>query len=237
MPRSLYLSKSGLEQIRNVIGERGWAIYDVRWLIEVSRHMNLESSINWDNYLTWEKDTLEAEIASIATISKSTWRRFLERKSINTAAFIACCKALKVKCWMVADQVPTESSRYVIGIKAAYTDPEHYVGFIWTFILPEEENIDAPHLVSIYWGSWSWQQTMTLSHSGLLLKFVKRFPDLHMRTVVVSSPSTQKTKILVTSATKIINGHLDIPDNVPSIEIDWGWEQNWLTPPKVETLL
>jgi hypothetical protein len=237
MPRSLQLSELGRELVKDAIKAKEWAIYDVRWLIEVSRHLDLDSDINWDNYLALRKNDLEAEVALIATVSKSTWRRFLKQEAINTATFVACCKALQLNCWTVADKIPLDSTKHVFGVKADYIDPESYTGPIWTFIKPEDGNFDQEHLISIYWGSWSWQNVMTLPGKGLLLKYVKRFPDLHKRVVVVSSPLEKVPKMLITSSTKIVNTHLELPDVKTNVDINWGWEQRWLTPPIVKTLL
>ncbi|MEG4283949.1 hypothetical protein QUB68_12535 [Microcoleus sp. A006_D1] len=203
-----------MKQIKCAIKTRGWIATDPRWLILASKHLDVNSSRNWDDYLDWKIEILEAEISCLVIngISITTWKRFLKGVSIKTSTFEACCKALDL-CWKeIADQPSLGDTQRIVGVQVQYIDPRDYVGLIWTQIVPEAQNINKRHLITINWGSWSWQQIKTIPVQGLLLCYRKRFRDYYARIVTVSTfPDKSANRVTtITNATKIINSHLPI---------------------------
>lgn len=77
---TLKASQRGLAKVKQTRKDKGWAVYDFRWLEEAS----LVLGISWE-----EKGVLASGI------SESTWKRFLAgRHPINAEAFKAYCQVL-----------------------------------------------------------------------------------------------------------------------------------------------
>jgi hypothetical protein len=115
-----------------------------------------------------------------------------------------------------------------LGIQAEYTDPEAYIGQIWTHIIPESNNINKRHLIAIDWGNYYWQQAMTIPQEGALLVYTKRNQDLSTRIVTVAPahkfyPFDGVAE--VTKQTQIINGHLEPPQIRFQQNINNGWRE------------
>lgn len=237
-PKSLKASQVGIYQLKKAIKTKGWLINDPRWRILVSKSLNPHSGRNWDEYLMWKLEDLEAEIMYIVApgISLETWKRFLRGSSITAHVFQACCEALEVRWQDIVESPPLDIAQQVTGVQKAYTDPKDYVGSIWTQIIPESQNIDKRHMITINWGSWSWQKVKKIPGQGLLLIYRKRFKDFYQRIVTVSTfADKHKDKVtLITSATKIVNSHLPIEYSGRCLKINSGWEETWGEPPSIE---
>lgn len=78
---TLKASRLGIARIKQARKEKGWTLYDPRWLIEASKV--LEPNTNWE---------LEEEL--VRGISEGTWKRWGQGKSINAPAFKAYCEVL-----------------------------------------------------------------------------------------------------------------------------------------------
>jgi hypothetical protein len=116
-----------------------------------------------------------------------------------------------------------------LGIQSEYTDPQDYTGQIWTQIIPEIQNINKRHLITIDWGEYFWQQALIIPKEGILLLYSKRNKDSKPRFVSVapadrSYPNDGVDK--VTDKTQIINGHLDAPSVSFKQYIDKDWHQH-----------
>ena len=115
-----------------------------------------------------------------------------------------------------------------LGIQVEYTDPQAYTGQIWTYIIPEANNSNKRHLITIDWGNYYWQQAMIIPREGILLLYTKRNQDLSPRIVTVapahkSYPDDGAAK--VTEQTKINNGHLEAPQIIFQKDINEGWHK------------
>lgn len=137
--------------------------------------------------------------------------------------------------------IPILKKNIKLGIQEIYIDPEEHTGSIWTLIIPESENIDKRHLITIDWGNYRWQDVKSISEKGLLLAYTKRNPDKIARIISVAPISEiyQDGAILITKNTKISNGHFAEPEyerrediNEPkswievkqsSNELNWQW--------------
>ncbi|HAA33323.1 MAG TPA: hypothetical protein DCE56_43380 [Cyanobacteria bacterium UBA8553] len=78
---TLKASRLGIARIKQARKEKGWTLYDPRWLIEASKV--LEPNTNWE---------LKEEL--FRGISEGTWKRWGQGKSINAPAFKAYCEVL-----------------------------------------------------------------------------------------------------------------------------------------------
>ncbi len=79
---ALKASTQGLAIIKQARKEKGWAIYDFRWLEEASKLLGIH----------WE---VTGDLAK--GISEGTWKRFLAGKQpINADAFKAYCQVLEL---------------------------------------------------------------------------------------------------------------------------------------------
>jgi hypothetical protein len=99
---------------------------------------------------------------------------------------------------------------------AACEDPDFYIGTIWTQIIPEPNNVNKQHLITIRWGNYRWQQVRTLAANGLLLCYEKRNQDYIPRVVIVSCLDPQNypnTATSISSATQVRNGQAPEPSN------------------------
>lgn len=114
-------------------------------------------------------------------------------------------------------------------IQSIYCDPEDYTGFIWTYIIPEKENINKEHLITIDWGTDRWQQEKTVPEQGLLLCYQKRNKGFLARltTVSIIVPKTMNSINYISNETKIIHGYgNDIP-SCPQSDINDGWVRRY----------
>lgn len=93
---SIKASEQGIEIIRQARRDQKWNREDPRWLIQVSKFLDPNSSRNWDSYLNKDIQYLETNVSHIALISMPTWKRFLQGKAVQNDNFNACCKALKL---------------------------------------------------------------------------------------------------------------------------------------------
>lgn len=110
-------------------------------------------------------------------------------------------------------------------IQSIYCDPEDYTGLIWTHIIPEKENINKEHLITIDWGAYRWQQEKNIPEKGLLLCYQKRNKDFLARltTISIIVPKTLNSINYISNQTKIIDGYgNDIP-SCPQSNINDGW--------------
>jgi transcriptional regulator with XRE-family HTH domain len=88
---SLKASKQGLARIKQARKEKGWTVYDPRWLEAASKVLGT----------TWEEAGVLAE-----GISEGTWKRFLAGKlPINADAFKAYCQVLGLKWEQVVERL------------------------------------------------------------------------------------------------------------------------------------
>jgi DNA-binding Xre family transcriptional regulator len=231
-------SEYGMQQIKQAIKNMGWSTTDPRWLILVSKHLDSDSSKNWDDYLNWKPEDLEAEISYLVTqgISLTTWKRFIKGSQIRSSTFEACCKALGLNWQEIVDQHLFDYNQKVVGVQARYTDPEDYVGTIWTQIVPEPQNVGKRHAIAINWGSWCWRQVKAIPAGGLLLIYRKRLRDCSPRIVTVSTFSDKSSNRVtsITDSTKVINSHIPIEHRGQCVEINRGWEETWEEPPLIE---
>jgi hypothetical protein len=110
-------------------------------------------------------------------------------------------------------------------IQSIYCDPEDYIGLIWTHIIPEKENINKEHLITIDWGAYRWRQEKNIPEKGLLLCYQKRNKDFFARltTVSIIVPKTMNSINYISNETKIMDGYgNDIP-SCPQSNINDGW--------------
>lgn len=118
-----------------------------------------------------------------------------------------------------------------LGIQVEYTDPEFYIGTVWTMIVPEANNIDKRHLVTIDWGNYYWRKTLKIPREGVLLTYTKRNPDRSSRIVKVVPASTEYPDdgvVKITDRTRITNGNLELPECALKESIDDSWgSSNW----------
>jgi DNA-binding Xre family transcriptional regulator len=222
-------SEYGKKNIKNAIVAKGWTSNDLRWLIAASKYLDVEPSRDWDAYLTWNSDLLEAELCHIVAqgISKATWKRFLNGSPVRTDTFKACCQALGLDWQDIVEHPLLSSSQSISGVQAHYTDPKNYVGIVWTQIIPEKQNTDKRHMITINWGSWSWQKVKIIPSEGLILQYRKRLKNLATRVITVSTFADQSTDRVdvITEQTKIINSHLPIEDTLSCTDINRGWKE------------
>lgn len=115
-----------------------------------------------------------------------------------------------------------------LGIQAAYTDPKAYKGEIWTLIIPETDNINKRHLITIDWGDYYWQSVIIIPQEGVLLSYTKRNKDLLSRIVTVAPAYKSYPNdgaVAVTKETQVINGHLLLPPISFKMDINEGWHR------------
>ncbi|MFB2936836.1 NB-ARC domain-containing protein [Aerosakkonemataceae cyanobacterium BLCC-F154] len=86
---TLKVSQIGLTRIKQARKEKGWTIYDFRWLQEASKVLNP----------SWCEDDVLSE-----GISEGTWKRFLAGKPIKTNTFKAFCQVLGVDWYQVVER-------------------------------------------------------------------------------------------------------------------------------------
>lgn len=113
-----------------------------------------------------------------------------------------------------------------LGIQAEYTDPQPYTGEIWTLVIPETNNINKRHLITIDWGDYYWQQATIVPQEGVLLSYRKRNKDLSIRIVTVAPAHKSYPNdgvVALTEETQIINGHLDPPQISFKKDINEEW--------------
>ena len=77
------VSQKGLMKIKQAISQRGWKVYDERWLVEASKL--LEPNGNW-----------HPDGPYAYGCSPQTWERFLQGTAIRDRNFITFCQALGV---------------------------------------------------------------------------------------------------------------------------------------------
>ncbi len=114
-----------------------------------------------------------------------------------------------------------------LGIQAEYTDPQAYIGKVWTLIIPESSNINKRHLITIDRGDYSWQQAMIVP-PGALLSYSKRNQDLSSRIVTVAPVHKSYPNdgvVALTEKTQIINGHLEPPKVQFERDINKEWHK------------
>ncbi|MCE2719712.1 MAG: effector-associated domain EAD1-containing protein [Dolichospermum sp.] len=119
----------------------------------------------------------------------------------------------------------TLQDNQLFQIQSIYCDPEDYIGAIWTHIIPEKENINKEHLITIDWGAYRWQQEKNVPEKGLLLCYLKRNKDFFARltTVSIIVPKTMNSINYISNETKIIDGYgKDIPSCL-QLDINDGW--------------
>jgi WD40 repeat protein len=92
---SIKASLQERERIKKARYEKGWTIEDTRWLVEAS--LVLEPNTNWDS-----EDYADRQIFA-AGVSLSTWKRFLQGKSINAVVFKAFCQVIGLNWESVAE--------------------------------------------------------------------------------------------------------------------------------------
>ena len=109
--------------------------------------------------------------------------------------------------------IPILKKNNKLGIQAIYIDPEEHIGRIWTLIIPEPNNIDKRHLITINWGGFRWQGVKIIPTEGLLLSYEKRNRDKVARIITVApiSETYEDGVTLITENTQIFNGHLTEP--------------------------
>jgi WD40 repeat protein len=91
---TLKASQNGLAQIKQARNEKGWTVYDPRWLEAASQILGV----------SWEESGFLAE-----GISEGTWRRFLAGKHpINCFAFKAYCQVLGLDWQAVVERIEVE---------------------------------------------------------------------------------------------------------------------------------
>jgi hypothetical protein len=233
MGKTLNASECGVQRIKEAIKNKGWSTNDPRWLIQASKFLNPNK--DFEVYLLWSLERLESEIGCLVEpgISGPTWKRFLSGSSIKADPFKAFCDSLELRWRDIVEQIPLDDSQEIVGVQESYSDPKDYVGPVWTQIIPESQNAAKRHMITINWGSWSWQKIKLIPAEGLLLTYRKRLKELIPRIVTVSTfPGKNKDSVLViTNGTKIINSHLIIEHIGPRMEINRGWEELWLDPP------
>ncbi len=109
-----------------------------------------------------------------------------------------------------------------LGITVECEDPQPYTGRIWTLIIPESNNFNKRHHITIKWGSFYWEKAEIISEEGILLLYEKRHQDLSTRFITVApshKPYPDDGVIKITDHTKINNGHLNLP-KTKAIQID-----------------
>jgi DNA-binding Xre family transcriptional regulator len=222
-------SEYGKQQIKGAIVAKEWTSNDLRWLILASKYLAPDPSRDWDAYLDWNSDLLEAELCQIVAqgISQATWKRFLNGSHVRTDTFKACCQALGLDWQDIVEHPLLNSSQSVSGVQAHYTDPKNYVGIVWTQIIPEKQNTGKRHMITINWGSWSWQKVKIIPAEGLLLQYRKRLKNLVTRAIIVSTFADQSIDRVnvITEQTKIINSHLPVKNILSGIDINRGWQE------------
>lgn len=121
--------------------------------------------------------------------------------------------------------IPILKKNTKLGIQQIHIDPEFYTGDIWTLIIPEPDNINKRHLITIDWGSYRWQDVKIIPAQGLLLSYYKRNPDKIARIITVAPISEiyQDGAKLVSENTKITNGHLAEPECDREEDINENW--------------
>jgi transcriptional regulator with XRE-family HTH domain len=88
---TLKASKQGLARIKQARKEKGWTVYDSKWLEEAS--LVLDTS--------WEQEGVFAP-----GISESTWKRLLAGKHpINAEAFKAYCQVLRLDWNQIVERI------------------------------------------------------------------------------------------------------------------------------------
>lgn len=114
-----------------------------------------------------------------------------------------------------------------LEITTECTDPEDYTGTIWTHIIPEVDNCDQYHIVTISWVEHYWQEAIKIPQEGILLIYRKIHKDKSSRRVTVSpaNKSYINGAERVTTYTKILNGHLNLPDVSNYKDINKGWKK------------
>ncbi len=88
---TLKASRLGIARIKQARKEKGWTLYDHRWLIEASKV--LEPHTNWE---------LAEEL--VRGISEGTWKRWGQGKSINAPAFKAYSEVLGLNWEEIVEQ-------------------------------------------------------------------------------------------------------------------------------------
>ncbi|MEM8721769.1 MAG: hypothetical protein AAGE84_21135 [Cyanobacteria bacterium P01_G01_bin.39] len=121
--------------------------------------------------------------------------------------------------------IPILKKNNKLGVQKIYIDPEFYQGNIWTLIIPESNNVDKRHLITINWGSYRWQSVKIIPRHGLLLSYEKRNQDKVARIITVApiNETHEDGASLVTENTKISNGYIDKPECDQQEDINDGW--------------
>ena len=121
--------------------------------------------------------------------------------------------------------IPILKKNNKLGVQKIYIDPEFYKGNIWTLIIPESNNIDKRHLITINWGNYRWQNVKTIPAKGLLLNYEKRNRDKVARIITVApiNETYEDGASLVTENTEISNGYLEKPECDHQEDINEAW--------------
>ena len=114
-----------------------------------------------------------------------------------------------------------------LGIQEIYIDPERHIGDVWTLIIPETENINKQHQITINWGSFQWQHFKNIPEKGLLLSYKKRNYDKIARIINVAPTEEfyRDGAKLITENTKIFNGYLAEPEWGVKDDINSDWNE------------
>ncbi len=98
---SLKVSFQGQATIKQIRNQKGWTIEDRSWLLETSKVLDPDTN--------WETEEYADRQIFAAGVSLSTWKRFLQGRSINAEVFKAFCQVLGLNWEAVIERNPLQN--------------------------------------------------------------------------------------------------------------------------------